>query len=106
MDDLDAEDKEFFLKKSAGAEKDVSWDQIALAVFYYGRPSTPQNKILAYKWFKIAISHFSARSREVGELIKTVGSDITEDSFTRSMTPKEIAEAERLAKDWIKKNRP
>ncbi len=105
MDDLDAEDKEFFLKKSAGAEKDDSWDQITLAVFYYGRPSVPQNKILAYKWFKIAISHFPPRSRQVGELLKTMGSDITGDSLTRSMTSEEIAEAERLAKDWIKKNR-
>ncbi len=103
MDNLNTNDNETFLELSNGAEQDDSTSQLTLAVFCHDRQEKSQDRILAYKWLKVFLSHYSLRSREIGEQMKTVG--ITENDFKKGMNREDMAEAQRLADEWINANR-
>ena len=103
MDNLNAKDNEAFIELSKGAERDDPASQLKLAVFCHDRQEKSQDRILAYKWLKVFLSHYSLRGREIGEQMKTI--DITETELTRGMNREDMAEAERLADEWINANR-
>ncbi len=76
------------------AERGYLDSQFRLGVMYSGGNGVPQDYIIAYMWFDIAASqgydHKVAKARRV----ITAG----------KMTPEQIAETQRLARDWTAKH--
>jgi TPR repeat protein len=77
------------------ADKGDADAQYDLAVLYHVGEDVPQDYLQAYKWYTIAIARFtppeqSMRERAVKNRERAAG----------SMTPAEIAEALRLAREW------
>jgi len=52
----------------------------------------PQNKVLAYMWMTLASGRVKKRAQD------ELAARVTE--LAAKMTPQEIAEAQRLAKEW------
>ncbi len=62
--------------------------QYNLGVFYYNGLGVPQDKVSAYMWFSLA----AAQGRE--------GAAVFRDLIARGMTHAQIAEAQKLAREW------
>jgi TPR repeat protein len=62
--------------------------------FYKGQ-GVPQNYILAHMWFNIAASRIPALEKEKRNVVVN-----NRDLVASEMTPAQIAEAERLAREW------
>jgi len=70
------------------ADQGLSLAQFALGLIYYMGHAVPEDKVLAHKWFNLSAAQ-----------------DHTQAAFLRNniasrMTPAEIAEAQRLAREW------
>lgn len=61
----------------------------ALAGAYYQGKGVPRNYVLAHMWANLAASRGHAKAR------------IARDAIVRLMTTEQIAEAQRLAREWI-----
>ena len=87
-------EKAFFLYQEA-AESDYVKAQYALGIMYKEGVGVAQNYILAQKWFIIAAERYrhAGAFRERNELIK-------------KMSPEQIADAQKLATDWIQTKPP
>ncbi len=96
-------EKELFSEASAGAKNDNASDQFNLGMCYYFGTGVEVDKILGHKWFKISLSKISCPSWE-SELTRETNKEQA-DALVENMTPKEMAEAEKLADEWIKANR-
>ena len=74
------------------ADQGDPYAQASLGILLRFGKGVAQNDIEAYKWFYLAASHTSGGEREsIVEL---------RDSTAARMTPREIAEATRLAREW------
>jgi TPR repeat protein len=70
------------------AEQGDANAQYYLGVFYDNGLGVPQDKVRAYMWFTLS----AAQGRE--------GAAAFRDLIARRMTPAQIAEAQKLARDW------
>ncbi len=70
--------------------------QFNLGVMYDNGEGVPQDHVQAYKWLNLAAS------QAVGEEAKLYRS--TRDAAEETMTPSQIAEAQRLAREWLSEN--
>lgn len=74
------------------AEQGDPFAQASLGILLRFGKGVPQDNIQAYKWFEIAASRTTGGERE----------SITElrDSTASRLTPEQLAEARRLAREW------
>ena len=70
------------------AESGDATAQYNLGIFYDNGLGVPQNKVNAYMWFSLA----AAQGKEGAAAIR--------DLMARRMTPAQIAEAQKLAREW------
>ncbi len=75
------------------ADQGYATAQHSLGVMYMNGQGVPQDLVQAHKWFSLAASR--ATRANVRELA-TKNRDIV----AAQMTPKQIAEAQRLAREW------
>jgi TPR repeat protein len=76
------------------ATKGAAYGQFSLGLLYAGGLGIPQDKVQSFKWFTLAAAVFPPASKESDEAIKNAN------LIAAKMTPAEIAEAQRLAKEW------
>ena len=76
------------------AEQGDSGAQNILGAMYERGKGIPKDYVEAYKWFSIS-----------GESGNGYGHEYREKIGKRKMTPDQIAEAQRLAKEWVEKNK-
>lgn len=77
------------------ADQGLPQSQYNLGIMYHYGRGVPQDNVMAYMWYDIAVSRFPASESEYRE--KAVRS---RDAVASKMTPVQIAEAQRLARDW------
>ena len=77
------------------AEQGLAIAQDFLGTMYMDGLGIPQDDVLAHMWLNLAASKFSGEDRDnVGE---------QRDSLAKKMSREEIAEAQRLAREWKSK---
>jgi hypothetical protein len=75
------------------AEQGDSWSQNNLGFMYYFGQGVPQDFVLAYMWITLAASkQFTGEDRDIAIQNR--------DAVAEKMTPAQITEAERLAREW------
>ena len=62
--------------------------QALLGGMYYGGDGVPQDRVLAHMWYNLAAAQGHAIAKELRDLM------------AKSMTSEQIAEAQRLAREW------
>ena len=78
------------------AEQGLAEAQHNLGVMYGKGESVPQDSVQAYMWFNLAASRYSASEKtEMRDLAVN-----NRDGAASTMTPAQIAEAQRLAREW------
>ena len=92
----DAEAAKWF---GRAAEQAVTSAMTELGRMYYKGKGVPQNYVLAYMWLKLATSQLPP-----GELRDTIVQ--ARDGVARLMTEAQLAEAQRLARNWKPKPVP
>jgi len=75
------------------ADQGVAQAQSNLAMMYYSGQGVPQDYVLAHMWANLAASHGNEGPVEIRNIIAT------------KMTPAQIAEAQRLAREWKPKGK-
>ena len=70
------------------AEQGYAHGQFSLGVMYYFGEGVPKDHVLAYKWFNLAAAQGNKNAAELRDVLAT------------EMTPSQIAEAQRLAKEF------
>ena len=75
------------------AEQGDAGAQIQVGTMYENSVGFPQDYVLAHMWFNIAATHLPA---DLTQDLAAVNRDFIE----QSMTPEQIAEAQRLAREW------
>ena len=71
-----------------GAEQGDAFAQVVLGVRYGNGQGVPQDYVLAHMWLNLAV----AQGSKNGILFR--------DEFAESMTSEQVAEAQRLAREW------
>jgi uncharacterized protein len=66
-----------------------------LAFMYRGGQGVPQDYVEAHKWFNLAASRYS-----VSEAKRRESAALNRDLVANRMTPQQIAEAQKLAREW------
>ena len=69
--------------------------QAILGIMYENGRGVPQDYVQAHKWYDLAAAHFPRSDSE--SRVKAVKN---RDSVAPKMTPAQIAEAQRLAREW------
>src|SRR5712691_3389362 len=69
--------------------------QFNLGILYYEGQGVPQENVQAYKWLTLAVGAFTGKSDHDNALK-------VRDLVAARMTPAQIAEAQKLARDWKK----
>jgi uncharacterized protein len=77
------------------AEQGLTGAQHDLGVMYLKGQGVPQNYVLAHMWFNLAASQTPASKK--ADRASAVSH---RDSVESKMTPEQIAEAQKLARDW------
>jgi TPR repeat protein len=77
------------------AEQGLADAQSFLGAMYGTGHGVPQDNVLAYMWLTLAASRFSASEGE-----KRGRTVVTGEIIASRMTPEQIAEAQRLAREW------
>ncbi len=72
-----------------------AWAQHYLGLMYAKGQGVPQDYVQAHMWFNLAASRFSASDAEKRDLAVK-----DRDIIASKMTPAQIAEAQRLAREW------
>jgi TPR repeat protein len=85
---------------SIAAELGVPRAQLNLGLLYADGLGVPQDYVLAHMWINLATSRYPASEKE-----KQEGAAKIRDLAASMMTPAQIAEAERLAREWKPKRR-
>ncbi len=80
------------------AEQGVVVAQYNLGVTYYKGQGVPQDYVQAHMWFNLAVSNLAADA----DRDKAV---LNRDIVAYRMTPAQIAEAQRLAREWMAKKK-
>ena len=75
------------------AEQGFSHAQELLGLMYWNGEGVPQDYVRAHMWFNLAASNFAA-SKDRDDAVRA------RDSLAERMTPDQIAEAQRLAREW------
>jgi TPR repeat protein len=81
------------------AEQGHASAQFNLGLMYSSGGGVPQDYVQAHKWFNLAASRFDATAKVNRD--KAVSN---RDGVTARMTPAQIAEAEKLAREWKPKS--
>lgn len=84
---------EWFTK---AAEQGDAWAQAKLGFTYHMGRGVPEDDVMAYMWFNIAAS--SAFGDESASQMR--------DSIRQTMTPEQIAEGQRMSREWSEKHKP
>ena len=80
------------------AEQGIPEAQVNLGLMYYNGQGVPQDYILAHMWLNLAAAQYPASAK------KTLNDAVHyKDTVDSLMTPAQIAEAERLAREWTPK---
>ena len=79
------------------AEQGISGGQSALGMMHESGRGLPKDHVRAYMWFEISIHDDS-----VARVKKKV--EHRRDELAKSMTPAQVAEAKRLAREWLAKH--
>ena len=83
------------------AEQGNAEAQTNLGIMYYTGQGVPKDDVLAHMWFNLATSRYPAPEKS-----KRKRTEIFRDIAASKMTPAQIAEALRLAKEWKPKTEP
>jgi uncharacterized protein len=75
------------------AEQGDARAQFNLGVFYYNGRGVPQDYVLSYMWFNLSAARDEPEAAERRNLVQ------------QSMSPSQIAEAQKLAREWKAKPR-
>ena len=77
------------------AEYGDAFAQLTLGLIYYHGQGVPQDYVQAHKSLNLAASRFSASEAEMRDQAV-----VLRDGTAALMTPAQIAEAQKLARDW------
>ena len=77
------------------AEQGDAAAQLNLGVMYHVGQGVPQDYVQAHKWYNLAAARFPASDSE-----KRANAVRNRDAVTAKMTAAQIAEAQRLAREW------
>ena len=77
------------------AEQGDATAQVALGLMYDQGEGVPQDYVQAHKWVNLAASRFSSAERELRDMAVQARNRVAS-----KMTPAQIAEAQRLAREW------
>ena len=69
--------------------------QINLGVLYERGQGIPKNYVQGYKWLSLSVSHFPESDHEYRDKALAL-----REALAKLMAPAEIAEAERLVRNW------
>jgi len=83
------------------ADQGFTEAQHDLGVMYLNGQGVPQNYVLAHMWFNLAASQIPASKKADRDIAVN-----DRDSVASKMTPEQIAEAQKLARDWKPKRLP
>ena len=75
-----------------GAEQGQAVAQYVLGLIYYWGKGVPHNNVEAYMWLNLAASRLSGAGREESVAVR--------DRAAQLMTPADLSEAQRLAREW------
>ncbi len=100
MAELDTLERHNFFQCKHRAKLDFAWDQHLLGMRYHDGEGTSIDKIRAYKWFIISASNPIWDDPMRKKAYKDEGA-----ALMKKANPDELAEAQKLADEWIKKNR-
>ena len=75
-------------KPKPAADQGDGTAQFNLALMYQTGQAVPKNDVLAYMWTTLAVKHGNQSAVAYQKMV------------TRTMTPAQIAEAEKLASEW------
>jgi TPR repeat protein len=70
------------------ADQGLSLAQFALGLIYYMGQAVPEDKVLAHKWFNLSAAQGQTQAA------------FLQNNLASRMTPAEIADAQRLAREW------
>jgi len=77
------------------AEQGLADAQFNLGVMYATGRGVPQDDVRAHMWYNLAAAGFPAAEAEPRNVVVAV-----RDAVAAKMTPAQIAEAQRLAREW------
>ena len=80
-----------WLRKAA--EQGVAGGQLFLGMMYYEGDGVPQDFVLAHMWLNLAAAQGESNAKKLRDLL------------AKKMTPAQIAEAQRLAREWKPKGK-
>lgn len=81
--------------EQAAAQGDA-WAQNNLGVMYQFGQGVPQDYVRAYMWFNIASAHWTDNPTDSPKKLAAENRD----KIARRMTPTQVAEAQKLAREW------
>lgn len=81
------------------AERGRPTAQVFLSFMYSEGRGVPQDYTLAHMWCNLAASRISGDEREAAARLREL-----RDRLAESMTPAQVAEAQRLAREWKPKS--
>lgn len=77
------------------AEQGVASAQSNLGLMYFSGQGVPQDYVLAHKWLNLAASRYPESENE-----KRKKAERSRDMVASRMSPVQVAEAQRLAREW------
>jgi len=77
------------------AEQGDATAQYNLATMYDAGRGVPQDYVLAHKWYNLAASHYARWEADIG-----AGAARSRDRLSARMTPAQLAEAQKMAREW------
>jgi uncharacterized protein len=77
------------------AEQGDATAQYNLAVMYDIGRGVLQDYVMAHKWYNLAASHYATWEADIG-----ASAARSRDRLTTRMTPAQIAEAQKMAREW------
>jgi TPR repeat protein len=77
------------------AEHGDATAQYNLAVMYDTGRGVLQDYVTAHKWYNLAASHYATWEANIG-----ASATRSRDRLTARMTPEQIAEAQKMAREW------
>ncbi len=77
------------------ADQANAWAQIMLGIMYQAGDGVPQDYVEAHKWFNLSAAWASDDEKDVRH-----GAVNKRDILARMMTPTQVAEAQRMSREW------
>jgi len=77
------------------AERGDATSQYNLGVMYDNGRGVLQDYVLAHKWYNLAASRYATREADIGARAAR-----NRDRLTQRMTPAQLAEAQKMAREW------